>query len=85
MAEKPRILQDMTKPTYEQLLAEVERLKAERSGPQIAWAKGKEGEAVSITFPGKRGRYLEIEEIIWLFEHQEMVLERIKDLGKEGE
>lgn len=74
------ILQDKTKPTYEELLAEIAKLKAKKSGPTMAWAKDKEQVAVNLTFPGKRSRYLEVEELTWIIENAESVLEDLTSM-----
>ena len=72
-------LPDLTKMSHEQLMAEVLRLREAKNAPAIAWAKDKDGNdkdnAVNITFPGKRARYLEVDELTYLIEHGTSLLE----------
>ena len=79
-----KVLPDLTKPSYEQLLAEVAQLKAKltkvSSGPKMEWAKGHEGTAINMTWPGKRGRYLEVEELTYILENADSVLEDLTTL-----
>lgn len=59
------ILQDKTKPSYEDLLAMVVELSARvgrADAVRIEWAKDKEGKALALTWPGKRARYIEVAE-----------------------
>jgi hypothetical protein len=81
------IHQDQTKPTYDELLAQIAKLKAERDGPTITWAKDKDGtpkvmEAVNLAWPGKRQRYLEVEELEYIIENGEAILARLLAMSK---
>lgn len=70
-------LPDLTKLTHEQLLAYATKLSQKKAGPAMAWAKNKEGEALTLTFPGKRSRYLEVEELQYIIEHGDALLEEM--------
>jgi hypothetical protein len=80
--ENTMVHQDLSKATHEQLIAEIARLKALANGPKIAWAKDKDGndkvgEAINLIFPGKRARYLEVEEMEYIRDHCDELIESL--------
>jgi hypothetical protein len=64
MNHRPTILPDSTalQSRLEALEAENARLRKGKSELSIDWVEGKKGRALSLTWPGRRSRYLEVGE-----------------------
>lgn len=69
--------QDLTKLSHEELVALIQKEREQKNGPKVEWAKGREGVAMNITFPGKRSRYLELEEFEYIVQNGDSILEQL--------
>lgn len=63
MTEKPNILPDISAMIAKAVAEALAQERAKPKGVKVDWAKDAQGKAVIVTWPGKRGRYLEVGEV----------------------
>jgi hypothetical protein len=85
MNDKPKIPSDVMTlaARLEALEAENARLRRAKSELSISWIQGKEGKALSLTWPGKRSRYLEVTEFRDLVRKSDEVEQFIKGVARQ--